>query len=174
MSELETALLEYWTVSAKEWRRRNHIYQGQEEIEEPTPGSRRTKKLVTKVCAQCGAEFEGRALRKYCSEKCYREAEREAERRRARAKRLAGGLPVRPRPVRGIWQSVELADTAQTNDGFRCIVCGAPFVPNPNKQGGWPSRYCSQRCLKRASVIRARQRELISLKRNNTLAIAIK
>ncbi len=42
--------------------------------------------------------------------------------------------------VRGVWQSVEIADTARTADGFRCVVCRKPFAPNTRPGESEPRR----------------------------------
>ncbi len=59
--------------------------------------------------------------------------------------------------VRGVWQSVEIADTARTADGFRCVVCRKPFAPNTRPGESEPRRaplYCSHTCNQRAHRIR--------------------
>lgn len=59
--------------------------------------------------------------------------------------------------LRGIWKSIELADTARTMDGYQCIVCRKPFVPKTRPGESEPRRpplYCSATCNQRAHRVR--------------------
>lgn len=61
------------------------------------------------------------------------------------------------RRVRGFWISVEIADTARTANGFRCVVCRKPFAPKTRpgeSKPGRPPMYCSPTCNGRAKRIR--------------------
>ncbi len=160
MSDLETRLLEFWKASAKEWRRRNNLHE-QAESQEDTMSSRDVERkspvLVPKICAHCGNEFlAGRHDRKFCSIPCTRRAADKRANERERQRRIKLGLRVRPirkRGPRGVWQSVEIADTARTGDGFRCVVCRKPFAPNTRPGESEPRRpplYCSATCNQRA------------------------
>lgn len=160
MSDLETRLLEFWKADAAVWRRKMHVYEHAEQIETVGSACERPpseKSPMSRICAQCGEAFTtGRVDRKYCSERCRREVDRKQERVRAAAKRRAKGAPVRHRRVRGMWNSIELADAARVADGFRCIVCREPFTPSPGERGERrPPLYCSATCRMRAHRIRA-------------------
>ena len=46
--------------------------------------------------------------------------------------------------VTGIWQSIEIRDSARTVGGFACVVCGNPFTPAARVRR--PPLYCSGAC----------------------------
>jgi hypothetical protein len=124
MSDLELRLLEMWTADAAEWRRRMHYYEHQvaDDLDIGSAGIIKNKardivvpkeqKTFAKTCPQCGREFKARnAIKKYCSQLCYKRATNELARKNEREERIAAGLPVRPLRLRGYWKAFETPDS---------------------------------------------------------------
>lgn len=129
MSELENRLLEYWKADADLWRRRVHVENSREELDEvglsadaiSVPLS--SKPPTSRICGYCHQPFmAARPDRKYCSPLCQRQANHALDADRRHDKRVAMGLPVKPRrhrtrsrmTVTGTVSSREFTDTIAT------------------------------------------------------------
>ena len=152
MSEEEAQLLELWKADAREYRRRVHSYDLEEDGGDIGSAAIfvRTKPGQTKKCEQCREPFVGLPFKKYCSEACRRQGNHARDQLRDKAQRVAAGL--RTHRVRGHWRTFERADSpALSSDGvYRCTVCGNPYSPSIYRGGGPPKKFCSNRCAKAA------------------------
>lgn len=119
---------------------------------------------MTKVCPECGREFEPNSgvgrRQKYCSGECCARAGRKAQDRRVKAARLAAranrvckrcGKIFTPKNSAGVYCSQECrratiserlsAEHAAARGTRKCPVCGKEFAPKTSR-----ARYCSRRC----------------------------
>lgn len=106
------------------------------------------KEKVLRVCVICGAEFEGRADRKYCTDECKKE----------RARRDA-----RERDIKTFEENI----SART-----CKYCGNKFTP---KYGSKKRTYCSDECSVKGNKKAYRQSEAhkVRKKRHNQTRRAV-
>lgn len=123
---------------------------------------------MTKVCLECGREFEPNpfvgARQKYCSGECCARAGRKAQDRRAKAARLAAranrvckrcGKIFTPKNSAGVYCSQECrratiserlsAEHAAARGTRKCPVCGKEFAPKSSR-----GVYCSKDCYNKA------------------------
>jgi hypothetical protein len=166
MNDLETRLLEYWKVDAEVWRARMGIAAQQHvSADDDTLGAgdarmyetwaeRKARKAAERVTKEAPKPSTARSAATYVGKPCkhgHKSGLRYVNNKTCVecARNLTAAR--RKSQVRGVWRSIELADTARTNNGFRCIVCREPFTPKPGERGERRAPlYCSATCRQRA------------------------
>ena len=122
---------------------------------------------MTKVCPECGKEFEpnpSRPWQKFCCKKCSERAARKAQDRRLKAAKLAArsnrvckrcGKIFTPKNSAGVYCSSQCqkkalnermrAERAAARGTRQCPVCGVTFAPKQST-----GVYCSRACYDKA------------------------
>jgi hypothetical protein len=158
MSDLENRLLEFWKADAKEYRRLTFAAYDREDEDDETLSASQISAVapkahppILKICKGCQQEFlTPRNDRKYCSRRCQKKANNKGALDYQRRKRIASGLPVRPRRVKVIG-TMRLRERTDTMSPLaHCAHCGDVFAPSSVPAVASRTFYCSERCRERA------------------------
>ena len=180
MSDLEMRLAEFWKADAMIWRKRTGIMyeiQSNELTKIDLAKQRAEAARMARLKEARGAAKGGRVaatdsriaaeragLLTYMGQPCKRGHSglryiRNHDCLECAKLRVTSMTPGEARKsgivVKGLWESVEIADSARTVAGFNCVVCRNPFTPKSRERR--PPLYCSNAC--RNVAYRQRKRD---------------